>query len=46
MIQFNSYEDVLKNNDLEVTKKGSDDWPENLEIKFVDLDVVHEISVG
>lgn len=46
MIQFDSYEDVLKNNDLEVPKKGSDDWPENLEFKFTDLNVVREISVG
>ena len=45
MIQFDSYEDVPKNNDLEVTKKGSDDWPENLEIKSTDLNVVCEISV-
>ena len=35
--------DALKNNDLEVTKNGSADWPENLEVKFTDLDVVRHI---
>jgi len=43
VIHFDSYEDALKNNDLEVTKNGSADWPENLEVKFTDLDVVRHI---
>jgi 2-keto-4-pentenoate hydratase/2-oxohepta-3-ene-1,7-dioic acid hydratase in catechol pathway len=44
MIRFDSYEDAQKNNELEVTKKSGSDWPENLEIKFTDLNVVREIS--
>ena len=43
VIHFDSYEDALKNNDLEVTKNGSADWPENFEVKFTDLDVVRHI---
>jgi len=44
MIRFDSYQDAQKNNELEVTKKSGSDWPENLEIKFTDLNVVREIS--